>query len=44
MELKLFVWDTDDVLRDYTSGMIFVLAENHSQALRLIEEKDSVCM
>lgn len=42
--LKLFIWEGQGVLTDYSSGMIAVLAKNHSHALRLIEEKCSYAM
>ncbi len=42
--LKLFVWEGEGVLTDYTNGMICVLAENLEQALRLIEAKCDYCM
>jgi hypothetical protein len=38
-ELKLFVWEGDGVLRDYTSGMICVLAHDYDEAMKLIEKK-----
>jgi len=37
MELKLFVWE--DTLCDYTSGIMFALAENVEEAKKLIIEK-----
>lgn len=37
--MKLFVWEGDGVLTDYTSGMICVLAENLEEAVKLIKEK-----
>ena len=43
-KLKLFIWEGEGVLTDYTDGMIAVLAEDHSQALKLIEEKCNYCM
>lgn len=42
--MKLYVWEGDGVLEDYTSGMICVLAESLEQALQLIEEKCNWCM
>ena len=39
-KLKLFVWE--NVLTDYTSGMICTLAENLEQAFDLLYEKDSI--
>ena len=36
-ELKLFVWE--NVLTDYTEGIMFALAENADEARRLISEK-----
>jgi hypothetical protein len=44
MTLKLFVWEGNGVLTDYTPGMICVLAENLEQALKLIEERCSYAM
>jgi hypothetical protein len=35
--LKLFVWE--DVLNDYTPGLVCVLANDLEEALNLIEEK-----
>ena len=32
--MKLFVWE--DVLRDYTAGVIFVLADNVDEAKKLV--------
>ena len=43
-QLKLFVWDSDDVLRDYTPGMICVLAHNLEEAVKLIRERDGVAI
>ena len=42
--LKLFVWEGDGVLEDYTSGMICVLAQNLEEALGLIRKKRDDCM
>lgn len=39
-ELKLFVWDSEDVLMDAGGGLICVLAHNLEEALKLINEKD----
>lgn len=36
--LKLFVWE--NVLTDYTNGIVCVLAEDLEQAIQLIKEKD----
>lgn len=36
--LKLYIWE--DVLRDYTPGMVAVLAESEEQAWELIKQKD----
>lgn len=38
-KLKMFVWEGDGVLTDYTNGMICVLAKDFEQALDLIYEK-----
>ena len=43
-KLKLYVWDGDDVLRDYTPGMICVLAHSLEEAIKLVREKDEVAM
>jgi hypothetical protein len=43
-ELKLFVWEGDGVLTDYTNGMICVLAHDLEEALKLIGLKDPVAM
>jgi hypothetical protein len=37
MKLKLYVWE--DVLEDYTQGVMFALAPNKEEARRLIAEK-----
>lgn len=42
--LRLFVWEGADVLPDYTSGMICVLAHDLPEALALIREKDEFAM
>lgn len=42
-ELKLFVWEGDGVLQDYSSGMICVLAYDLEEALKLIEDKCDYC-
>jgi len=39
IKLKLFVWEGDGVLQDYTSGMVCVLATDLQQAFNLIREK-----
>lgn len=38
-DLKLFVWEGDGVLTDWSSGMICVLAKDLEQAVKLIKEK-----
>jgi hypothetical protein len=43
-KLKLFVWDEEGTLRDYTSGMICVLAHNLEEALKLIQIKSPHAM
>jgi len=43
-KLKLFVWEGEGVLTDYTDGMICVLANNLEEALKLIEKKCNHCM
>lgn len=40
MKLKLFVWE--GVLRDYTSGMVCILAKDLSQAFELLYQKDDI--
>jgi predicted fused transcriptional regulator/phosphomethylpyrimidine kinase len=37
--MKLFVWEGEGVLEDYTSGMICVLAKNINEAIALINVK-----
>lgn len=39
--LKLFVWEGNGVLTDYTDGMICVLAHDLEEALSLIRKKCS---
>ena len=41
MPLKLFVWEGEGVLTDYSDGMICVLAESLEEALKLIEHKSA---
>ena len=36
--MKLFVWD--NVLEDYTSGMVCILARNEKQAWKMLYEHD----
>jgi hypothetical protein len=43
-ELKLFVWEGEGVLTDWSNGMICVLAHNLKEALKLIEKKCDYCM
>jgi len=38
--MKLYVWEGQGTLQDWSSGMICVLAHNLEEALRLIAEKD----
>jgi len=40
MIMKLFVWEWDWVLTDYTDWMVCVLAEDFESAIKLIEKKD----
>lgn len=40
--LKLYVWQGDGVLTDYTNGMIAVLAHDMEEALLEIAKADSV--
>jgi len=39
-QLKLYVWE--DVLADYTSGLICILAESEEQAFELLYNKDPI--
>jgi hypothetical protein len=39
-KLKLFVWEGQGTLQDYTSGMICVLAHDLEEALNLIKIKE----
>jgi len=39
MKLKLFVWE--EVLTDYSHGIMFALAENVDQARKILIEKES---
>jgi len=43
-KLKLFVWEGDGVLTDYTNGMICVLAYDFEHAINLIKKECSSCM
>ena len=43
-KLKLFVWEGDGVLQDYTNGMICVLAKDLEEAVGLISKKYHYCM
>jgi len=38
MSLKLYVWE--DVLRDYTAGIVCVLAENEEAAWKVLYEEE----
>ena len=38
MTLKLFVWK--DVLKDYTSGIVCILANNLEEAMELLKKED----
>ena len=40
-KMKLYVWEGDGVLQDYTSGMICVLAPNLKTALSAIQKEAS---
>lgn len=42
--MKLYVWQGEGVLQDYTSGMICVLADSLEEALKLIEQKSPYAM
>jgi len=37
--LKLYVWEGDGVLTDYTNGIIVVLAHDLEEALRLFHDE-----
>ena len=39
--MKLFVWEGEGVLTDYTDGMIVAMAQNLERALAAIEKKCS---
>lgn len=43
-KLKMFVWEGDGVLTDYTNGMICVLAYDLEEALKLIRKECDYCM
>ena len=43
VSLKLFVWEGDGVLTDYTNGLICVLAHDLEEALELIKKKCDYC-
>jgi hypothetical protein len=38
---KLYVWEGDGVLDDYTNGLVCVIADSPEQAWALLEEKDA---
>lgn len=38
-KLKLYVWDGDDILRDYTPGMICILAHSIHEARKILFKK-----
>ena len=38
-KLKLFVWEGDNVLQDYSPGMVCVLARSLGHAIELLEDK-----
>jgi len=42
-KLKLFVWEGDGVLTDYSSGLVCVLAYDFQEALEKLNEKCSFC-
>ena len=41
--MKLYVWEGDGVLEDYTSGMIVAIAEDLEGALAAIRAKCDYC-
>jgi hypothetical protein len=42
--MKIFVWEGDGVLTDYTNGMIVAIAADLESALLAIEAKCDYCM
>lgn len=42
--MKLFIWEGDDVLMDYSSGMICALGNDLQEALSAIRESCDYCM
>lgn len=42
--MKLFIWEGDGVLTDWTNGMIVALANDLQEALTAIEAKCNYCM
>ncbi|PFG78695.1 hypothetical protein [Lactococcus lactis] len=42
--MKLFIWQGDGVLQDWTSGQIVALAPDLEQALKAIENECDYCM
>lgn len=44
MPLKLFIWEGDGVLTDYTDGMIIAIGRDLEQALKVVEKKCAYCM
>lgn len=42
--MKLFVWEGDGVLTDYTNGMIVALGSDLQEALGAIRAKADYCM
>ena len=43
LKFKIFIWEGDGVLTDYTNGMIVVAAENLEAAHREIEKVCNYC-
>ena len=42
--MKMFIWEGEGVLQDYTSGMIVAIAADLPKALAAIEAKCDYCM
>lgn len=42
--MKLFIWEGEGVLEDYTSGMVVAIAPDLEAALKAVEAKCDYCM
>lgn len=42
--MKLFIWEGEGVLEDYTSGMVVAIAPDLEAALKAVEVKCDYCM